>query len=410
MASKTVVCPECGSAAAPGRYACSECGALLASVALSARGRGSAPRPKSKDGIVDDLAEPEIATAVDEPLAVASTDPDVDGLGAAESSLLASPATDSVDDPHDNDDSLPGAAPVDPASEPAPAGPTGDIAPAEPPSGPPADSAQAAPFDENAPLEAASRLAPQPDVLHDVAEPDDLDEEPTSPGAPSWPPPGDRGVLTAPEPRTPAGTYLPPSAVLPPLDAPLGLPSVRAAAAAASPAVSTGTIAGASSTGAPSSGSDATATSWTTRGRAGLNDFLGPAHFATSASRRAIAMGAGLASLGLLLPWVNTLPGGNPFANYFDRWGLVGPGGWIPLVALVGLLAVAAGWGRVMSWPLGIPAVAAAAFLAGLLFRYVFGGFGWAIGIWFTVVGAIVLVVGGLMDRSARHEPGDERV
>ncbi len=121
-------------------------------------------------------------------------------------------------------------------------------------------------------------------------------------------------------------------------------------------------------------------------------------------------MGAGLAALGLVLPWVNTLPGGNPFANYFDRWGLVGPGGWIPLVALVGLLAVAAGWGRVMSWPLGVPAVAAAAFLAGLLFRYVFGGFGWAIGIWFTVVGAIVLVVGGLLERSARHEPGGEPV
>ena len=50
------------------------------------------------------------------------------------------------------------------------------------------------------------------------------------------------------------------------------------------------------------------------------------------------------------------------------------------------------------------------AFLAGLLFRYVFGGFGWAIGIWFTVVGAIVLVVGGLLERSARHEPGGEPV
>ena len=410
MASKTVVCPECGSAAAPGRYACSECGALLASVALSARGRRTAPRLKSLGGIVDDEAEPEIAATLIEPLALTDTDPDVEAFGAAESSLLASPVTDSVDATPDNGDSLLGAAPADPAGNMAPAGPTADLAPAEPPSGPQADSGQAAPFDENAPLEAASRLVPQPDILHDVAEPDDLDEEPAPPGGPSWPPPGDRGVLVAPAPRTPAGTYLPPSAVLPPLDAPLGLPSVRAAAAAASPAVSTGTIASASSTGASPTGPDATATSWASRSRAGLNDLLGPVHAATSAARRAIAMGAGLAALGLVLPWVNTLPGGNPFANYFDRWGLVGPGGWIPLVALVGLLAVAAGWGRVMSWPLGVPAVAAAAFLAGLLFRYVFGGFGWAIGIWFTVVGAIVLVVGGLLERSARHEPGGEPV
>jgi hypothetical protein len=52
----------------------------------------------------------------------------------------------------------------------------------------------------------------------------------------------------------------------------------------------------------------------------------------------------------------------------------------------------------------------ASAFLAGLLFRYLFGGFGWAIGIWFSVVGAVVLLVGGLLDRSARHEPVDEPV
>ncbi|MBA2720310.1 MAG: hypothetical protein H0U52_13885, partial [Chloroflexi bacterium] len=37
MATKTVVCPECGSPAAPGRYACAECGALLAAVAVTPR-------------------------------------------------------------------------------------------------------------------------------------------------------------------------------------------------------------------------------------------------------------------------------------------------------------------------------------------------------------------------------------
>src|SRR5690349_14211999 len=37
MATKTVVCPECGEAAAPGRYACADCGALLAAVGTFAR-------------------------------------------------------------------------------------------------------------------------------------------------------------------------------------------------------------------------------------------------------------------------------------------------------------------------------------------------------------------------------------
>ena len=37
MATKTVVCPECDSPLAPGRFSCSVCGALVASVATVSR-------------------------------------------------------------------------------------------------------------------------------------------------------------------------------------------------------------------------------------------------------------------------------------------------------------------------------------------------------------------------------------
>ena len=57
MATKMLVCPECESAVAPGRFACPSCGTLLAAVASAQRSLGW----------VDDMTPPPAAIAPDEP-------------------------------------------------------------------------------------------------------------------------------------------------------------------------------------------------------------------------------------------------------------------------------------------------------------------------------------------------------
>jgi hypothetical protein len=125
------------------------------------------------------------------------------------------------------------------------------------------------------------------------------------------------------------------------------------------------------------------------------------------ASRRAVAVGAGIVALGLLLPWVNTLPGASPIANYLERWGLAGAGAWLVLAALVVLALIATGSGRVAAWPVGLPAIAMAAFVFGLIWPYAMVSTGRPIGVWVVVVGVLVLIAGGILARRARHERGD---
>ena len=48
MATKTVVCPECDSPLAPGRFSCSVCGALVASVATVSRSFAPGAEPLAR--------------------------------------------------------------------------------------------------------------------------------------------------------------------------------------------------------------------------------------------------------------------------------------------------------------------------------------------------------------------------
>ena len=364
MATKTVVCPECGSEAERGRYACSECGALLAAVGMTPRANGSALGTDLNGRAAD----------IGEMVAAAATDGDADDEIAR--AAAAQPTTEAVE-VDQIDVSTTAADPLD--VEPTEVDPPGWFA------GPAAQPVGGAAFDENAPLASAVRSSPAPEVLHDLADTAGIDDASAVATAPSWPPPGDRRPIPAPEPRTPAGAYLPPSAVLPPLDLPA--PIGGAIPAAPEPESAVGT--------------------WASRSTAALSDALESIHVTADASRRAVAAGAGLSALGLLLPWVNTLPGANPLAGYLDRWGLAGPGLWLVFAGLLALTAIAGSSGRTASWPVGLASIVTGAFLVGLVWPYVVGGFGRSIGIWVVLVGAAVLVVGGLLDRRSRHDRGD---
>jgi hypothetical protein len=428
MATKTVVCPDCGAAAAPGRYACSECGALLASVAVTPRTWSATEDRESSD-------------------APAQTET----VAASTATIAASAASSRVDD---DPEPSPLEPPVQEAArpEPVPAPEWPDPSPA--PEWPDVAAArQAIPrrrrstataFDEDAPLGSADpgRDPVEPDALRDHAGDGDLEEvtaaevaaaevswptreaapffSPVEPGplpgpepavaptapvaalppadpapvAPSWPPTGDNGAIARPTPRTPAGAYLPPSAVLPPLDG--GGDAARAMAL--SGAASLPAAARASARGA-----------WTDRASAALGSALQGIDLTVDGTRQAIVIGAGIVALGLLLPWLNGPANEGALAGYIDRWGLAGPGMWLVLLGIVALAVIAGSSGRAAAWPVGLPAIGVACFLGGVLWPYVLGGFGRSIGVWVVLAGAIVLAAGGVLDRRDRHsgsEPG----
>ena len=377
MATRTIVCPECGSVGAHGRYTCSACGALLAAVAMT-------PRSRASTFPADAVGE----STTDGPMAGIGDDPT---SGAPAASEAAAPTAALVEDPADAANAAsdaPVAAPVGVALAFDEDAPLASLASAT--TGMPAVAISLTATPAVAATRTPVRPASEPDVLHDLVDPaavDDWSDDP--PLASSWKPTMDRGAGAVPEPRTPAGAYLPPSAVLP-------SPDVRVPRRDATPPPALA--------GAGLAGTGTVAGTWAGRGSAALTDVLGSVRATADAARRAVATGAGLAMLGLLLPWVNTPPGQNPFAGYLDRWGLAGPGLWLVFIGLVALTAVAASSGRTASWPVGLPAVATATFLAGLIWPYLVGGSGRSIGIWVMLVAVAVLVVGGLLDLRRRHD------
>jgi hypothetical protein len=124
---------------------------------------------------------------------------------------------------------------------------------------------------------------------------------------------------------------------------------------------------------------------------------------------RAIAIGAGLVVVGLMLPWSRVvIGGGQNLTSYFGTWGLAGPGHILVLVAGVAVAVLASVPSRVPAWlRSGVGGMALGVFVLGLLWPYVVGPLGASFGSLLDLIGAIVLVVAGVVATWRARHAGD---
>jgi hypothetical protein len=433
LATKLLVCPECSSAVAPGRFACTSCGALLASVA-------SAPRSL---GWVEDMTPPVVTPPP--PVAESNDSEATDAemtemteaagrttIGPAWAHGLLERAPGETDLEIDEDAPLAAAAgPVDalrpvypevPASGAEPVAEAEAVVEAEPvaeaapyevvePAVEAEPFAEAKPFAEAEPVLQSDGGAPAGQVgdaeplVASAAIPSALfspaveaqapkPSEPSWPEKPSWPPPGAERLapLSEPAPRPRAGAYLPPSAVLTTID------EAPEAMTAGTPGRPMTAASSAASTGV-------TVASAAEKKPARVLPALDP-----TVPPKVVVLGAGIAGLGFLLPWAAVVVGSGRIGGYLDQWGLAGPGHPLVLLVLVALGAWASQIERLPAWVRpGLPAAVVAGLLVGLVWPYVFGSLQSTVGVYLTLVGAIVLASGGLLDLWAERHAGEPR-
>ena len=440
MATKLLVCPECASEVAPGRFACTSCGALLASVASAPRSLGwtEAMTPPAVNPASPGIDEP-VLDAVEPEKSESNGHGEAIGPAWAHGPLERAPGETDLDLTADEATSETGtnradAQPTDagaaaPATEStADAGVTTDLAPtadaqpgvetAAPLEGEPVAHVEpdpniqfngdvevarddaplalaAAPAATDAPAEEPAPLVkPGPVVAVAGGTLSEPKGEPSWPESRGWPPPGAPQPAPEPAPRPRAGAYLPPSAVLTTV-------SDAAAAASGSDSSNPAPLPANNSSVANTAHGGAAAAPWSRR-MPDIDRAFPP---------QAVLVGTALATLGFLLPWAPIVIGSAHIGSYLDQWGLAAPGNAALLLVFLALGAAASQIDRLPGWARpGLPAVILSGILVGLVWPYLFtGALQPSIGVYLTLAAAIVLVVGGLLDLWVSRHAGGSR-
>jgi hypothetical protein len=130
-----------------------------------------------------------------------------------------------------------------------------------------------------------------------------------------------------------------------------------------------------------------------------------PSRLAEFVSSVSIA-GAALAAVGFLLPWASVMIGASG-TQYFDRWGLAGPGHVIVVIGILVLIALSIVRNPIPTWiRTGIGGLAVGSLLLGLTWPYLLGPLDAAPGVLIDAIGALALIGSGVLalvtDRHAK--------
>lgn len=378
MATRMVVCPECGADVPYGRLSCVTCGTLLASVAGAAKRTGSPSSGSGRADAADDVAAPprgtdptasaDPATTDDRPMPPVLRDwtgPAPESHTELETPAASAPAA-TIKPPRwvrgvrSTDGST-----DDPDPEPKPD--------AEPGAEDDDDAIGGASAIEDPILAASPAAAPAPTPL------------------------GTRPLLPMP------GGYVAPAIVPSAATTVDGRPATASAIAAASIADGSITSVPAAprpdrwfSTPAPSAPAASDASS--TPGKAGLFSDL-PFRAPGEVGAWVVAVGALLGVVAFFLHWSeNGVMGSLPSDTYFGRWGLANPANLIPMGAALAMLLITVIPNRIPRAIRGVALpIAFGGWFLGIGWSYATGPFGLGWGVDALTVGGVLLVIGGVV-------------
>ena len=367
MPRKPIACPSCGALVSNGRLSCPACGTLVATVSS-----GPKPATSSIPPVLADPAPPPAATHDATPVAPPPA-------RAAKPALRRS---------------APPAAKIAPRPpEPAP-GPAARIPwyAAQAPKPEPAATPTIEPTASTPMSPRSGSVLRQVEARRAVAWTNDPTEEYDAP-APAEAPPASPGAYLAPSAAFSAPLLKPRAG---------GLAEVHTATRASAPGYST------SATGAVSAVAFAPA----------FGGAVSEAPAAAATAKRSVTMqaptelpgwlaiaGSAIGAVSFLMPWSRDGVIGATGSTYFDRWGLANVG-YLPLVvAALLLLAVNGVPNPIPTWiRAGLAPLTIGAILFGLDWAYQTRPYSDGLGVTLLLVGALVLMVGGLIGvRSGRH-------